>query len=381
MKKSLIALALIGTFSGAAVAQSNVTLYGILDVNYMWQEGPTNVGTSTAPRIEQESVSAINSGHQSGSRWGLRGSEALGGGLSAIFALEGGYDIDRGTQGQGGRLFGRQAYAGLSGGWGSVVAGRLATFSSGTGDFDMIGRVDPFATGFGLASAGSTFISMNALRVDNTVAYVSPTMAGFKAGVGYSTRIDGAEVAPSEQQRARDAVRCQLVERSLLRGRDVRRREQRRAAPRTRSTSRSAARSTSLPSACTPGGPTSRTSPPSPRERAEPVRSSRCRPASRTSTRPPGCSAPPGRSARRSRCSARTRRSTRTARRLARSTSSRTTTSWRIGATYNLSRRTNLYTSWASRDSDGTLVGNAADALAVRGRHPSPVLSKKNSQL
>jgi predicted porin len=197
MKKSLIALALIGTFSGAAVAQSNVTLYGILDVNYMWSEGPTNVGTSTAPRIEQESVSAINSGHQSGSRWGLRGSEALGGGLSAIFALEGGYDVDRGTQGQGGRLFGRQAYAGLSGGWGSVVAGRLASFSSGTGDFDMIGRVDPFATGFGLASAGSTFISMNALRVDNAIAYVSPTMAGFKAGIGYSTRIDGAEVAPS----------------------------------------------------------------------------------------------------------------------------------------------------------------------------------------
>ena len=51
MKKSLIALALIGTFSGAAVAQSNVTLYGILDVNYMWQEGPTDVGTVTA-RIE-----------------------------------------------------------------------------------------------------------------------------------------------------------------------------------------------------------------------------------------------------------------------------------------------------------------------------------------
>ena len=48
MKKSLIALALMGAFSGAAVAQSNVTLYGILDVNYMWQELPTVVGTGTA---------------------------------------------------------------------------------------------------------------------------------------------------------------------------------------------------------------------------------------------------------------------------------------------------------------------------------------------
>ena len=195
MKKSLMALALMGAFSGAAFAQSNVTLYGIVDVNYMWQEGPTVVGSGATASIQQKSVSAINSGHQSGSRWGLRGSEALGGGLSAIFALESGYEVDRGTSGQGGRLFGRQAYAGLSSGWGSLVAGRLATFSSGTGDFDMIGRVDPFLTGFGLAGAQNTFISMNATRVDNTIAYVSPTFAGFKAGVGYSTRIDGVESA------------------------------------------------------------------------------------------------------------------------------------------------------------------------------------------
>jgi predicted porin len=193
MKKSLIALALIGAFSGAAVAQSSVTLYGILDVNYTWQEQPTVVGTGTTASIQQKSVSKIDSGHQSGNRWGMRGREELGGGLSAIFALESGFSLDTGTSGQGNRLFGRQAYAGLSGGWGSVVAGRLATFSSGTGDFDMIGRVDPFSTGFGLAGAQNTFYSMNSLRLDNTIAYVSPTFAGFKAGVGYSTRIDGAE--------------------------------------------------------------------------------------------------------------------------------------------------------------------------------------------
>lgn len=196
MKKSVIALALMGAFSGAAFAQSNVTMYGILDINYMWQEVPTTVGTGSSARVQQESFSAINSGHQSGSRFGVRGSEALGGGLSAIFDLEAGYNLDSGTSGQGGRLFGRQAYAGLSGNWGSVVAGRLAAFSSGTGDFDMIGRVDPFLTGFGLANAGNTFISMNSLRVDNALAYVSPTFSGFKAGIGYSTRIDGNETAP-----------------------------------------------------------------------------------------------------------------------------------------------------------------------------------------
>jgi predicted porin len=199
MKKSVIALALIGAFSGAAVAQSNVTMYGILDVNYMWQDLPTNVGTTAAPRVQLESFSAINGGHQSGNRWGVRGTEALGGGLNAIFDLEAGFNIDSGTSGQGGRLFGRQAYAGLSGNWGAVVAGRLATFSSGTGDFDMIGRVDPFSTGFGLAGAQSTFYSMNSLRLDNAFAYVSPVFSGFKVGIGYSTRIDGGEVAPSNQ--------------------------------------------------------------------------------------------------------------------------------------------------------------------------------------
>lgn len=188
MKKSLIALALMGAFSGAAVAQSNVTLYGILDVNI--QRNDPDTGTSTT---------GINSGHQSGSRFGLRGSEALGGGMSAIFTLESGYNIDSGTSAQGGRLFGRQAWAGLK--WDNaniaVVAGRLATFSSGTGSFDYFGQIDPFLTGFGESSLGSTFTSAGALRVDNTVAVVGGPWAGFRAGAAYSFNVAGAEGAGS----------------------------------------------------------------------------------------------------------------------------------------------------------------------------------------
>lgn len=197
MKKTWIALAVAGVFAaGAAHAQSSVTLYGIVDVNYTWQEVPTTVGTGTATRVQQESVSKIDGGHQSGSRWGLRGSEDLGGGLKAIFTLESGFDIDRGTSAQGGRLFGRQAWAGLSGSMGDVVAGRIATFSSGTGSFDMFSQVDPFGTGFGLASLGQTFYSANATRLDNTIAYRTPTWGGFQGGLAYSTRVDGAETAP-----------------------------------------------------------------------------------------------------------------------------------------------------------------------------------------
>ena len=186
MKKNLIALAVFGAFSGAALAQSNVTLYGIIDVNFQYND--PDVGSSTR---------GINSGHQSGSRWGVRGSEALSPALNAVFTLEGGYAPDLGTQLQGGRLFGRQAWGGLSGGWGTVVLGRVATFSSGTGSFDMFGNIDPFVTGFGDSSLGSTFTAAGALRLDNSVLYQSPTWGGFKFGAGYSFNANGAEGAGS----------------------------------------------------------------------------------------------------------------------------------------------------------------------------------------
>ncbi len=188
MKKNLIALAVFGAFSGAALAQSNVTLYGIIDVNYQYNDPDVSGASST---------SGINGGHQSGNRWGIRGSEALSPNLNAVFTLEGGFNIDDGTQAQGGRLFGRQAWGGLSGGWGTLVGGRIATFSSGTGSFDMFGIVDPFGTGFGDSSLGSTFNTSGSQRLDNSVLYQSPSWGGFKFGVGYSFNAAGQEAAGS----------------------------------------------------------------------------------------------------------------------------------------------------------------------------------------
>ncbi len=204
MKKNLIALAVFGAFSGAALAQSNVTLYGILDVNYQYND-PTASGVS--------STSGINGGHQSGNRWGMRGSEALSPSLNAVFTIEGGFNIDTGTLGQqsgactgtpvtnvcgGGnqnRIFGRQVWAGLSGGWGTLVAGRVATFSSGTGSFDMFGNSDPFLTGFG--DSALKFSSASALRLDNSLLYSSPSFGGFKLGIGHSWNASGPELAGS----------------------------------------------------------------------------------------------------------------------------------------------------------------------------------------
>lgn len=189
MKKSLIALAVLGAFAGAASAQSSVTLYGVADVNV--QRTDPKAGTvSDAP-----ATTGVNGGHFAGNRWGIRGSEDLGGGMRAIFQLESGFALDNGTSLQGGRLFGRQAYAGLAGGFGTLVAGRLATFSSGTGSFDKFGTIDPFRTGYGIGGMQNTFSSANATRLDNTIAYLTPTMGGFSAGIGHTFRVNGGENA------------------------------------------------------------------------------------------------------------------------------------------------------------------------------------------
>lgn len=190
MKKTLVALAIASAFTGAAYAQSSVTMYGIVDAGV--QVTDPKKGNS----IDQDKTIGLNSGMQSGSRFGVRGSEALGGGLNAIFTLENGYSPDTGQLGQGNRLFGRQAWVGLNGGFGSVVMGRVALFSSGTGSFDKFGSVaDIGSTGFGYAGTQSVMTSSNAVRLDNTIAYVSPKFAGASFGWAHSFRNDGSELA------------------------------------------------------------------------------------------------------------------------------------------------------------------------------------------
>ena len=110
MKKTLLAAALLAGFAGAANAQSNVTLYGIVDAGFL------NDKTEGS-----KAINGINSGLGAQSRWGIRGSEDIGNGLKAIFQLESGFDVDTGISTQQNRLFGRYAFVGLE----SARAGRL----------------------------------------------------------------------------------------------------------------------------------------------------------------------------------------------------------------------------------------------------------------
>jgi predicted porin len=199
MKKRLITLAVLSAFVASALAQSSVTVYGIIDVGVQWNESGVNTGTTATPNWQQESAFSIDSGYQSGSRFGFRGSEALGGHWKAVFTLEGGFDASTGTSSQGGRLFGRQAWAGLEqSNLGTFAFGRIATPSSGTGAFDLWSQVDPFSAGWGLANLGSTFIPTAGLREDNSIIWASPLWAGFKFAAQWSGNVDLAESAPQD---------------------------------------------------------------------------------------------------------------------------------------------------------------------------------------
>jgi predicted porin len=166
MKYPLLTLAMLGMFAGTASAQNNVTLYGVVDAGLNWLD---NGATSTT---------RLNSGQLNGSRWGVRGSEDLGGGLSANFQLESGINIDDGTLGQGGLIFGRQAWVGLKGGFGHVKLGRQNNVLYVASAF----VYDPF--GISLAGDASKFFRLLGSRTNNTIDY-SFSANGFTGELAY----------------------------------------------------------------------------------------------------------------------------------------------------------------------------------------------------
>lgn len=179
MKKSLLALAVLGAFAGAASAQSSVTVYGVVDAAIQYQNNGNPAGSKWA----------LDSGMQNGSRLGFKGTEDLGGGLKANFKLETGINIDTGGSSQGGLVFGRQTWVGLSGDFGSVTAGRQYSPIFLAAD-----SIDPFDAGIisGAAGAGTStdgtvlFFGNFSNRTNNTVNYTTNNLGGFTGSVAYS---------------------------------------------------------------------------------------------------------------------------------------------------------------------------------------------------
>lgn len=167
MKKTLLALAVTGSFAASAHAQSNVTIYGVVDMGLVRTDNGSTTNTS------------LDSGKQSGSRIGFQGTEDLGGGLSAIFQLESGFNADTGAQADATRLFNRQAFVGLKGGFGTVKAGRQRNPV-----YTNLTTFDPFGNALAGDSARIFNTEYEGSRFDNTLSY-NYSANGFRGELQY----------------------------------------------------------------------------------------------------------------------------------------------------------------------------------------------------
>jgi predicted porin len=174
---TLLALPAGLLLAAGAQAQSSVTLYGIADAGIAYVHNAQGANGQN-----QSSLVKFSSGNVSGSRWGLKGTEDLGGGLAAVFQIENGYNLGTGTLGQGSREFGRKSVVGLSSSTlGTVTLGR---------QYDPIvdlvqGLTEDNYFGGTFASPGDLDNYDNSLRVSNSIKYVSPLFAGFQVEALY----------------------------------------------------------------------------------------------------------------------------------------------------------------------------------------------------
>ncbi len=165
------------TLPASVNAQSNVTLYGTIDSGFVHAN---HTLTENGP----QSASSITSNIIGGSRWGLRGTESLGRGLSALFQIESGFNAVNGTLGNGGLAFGRKAIVGLRGDeWGEVTIGR---------QYDPVVNLvqgltaDGYFGGF-FATPGDVDNYDNSARINNAVRYATPNFGGLQFEGMYAT--------------------------------------------------------------------------------------------------------------------------------------------------------------------------------------------------
>jgi predicted porin len=191
MNKSILALAVLGTFAGAAAAQSSVTLYGRIDQALTYRDPGSNVrafGAGSGSQVGKTAWLLEDGGGATGlgqSRWGLRGTEDLGDGLRAYFVLESGFSADTGA-GNATKFFDRQSYVGLgSKSFGDVRLGRQETLSreldlrfADASSENELSIVETVASGRVLFQNFGT-------RIDNAINYRTPILGGFQLNVLY----------------------------------------------------------------------------------------------------------------------------------------------------------------------------------------------------
>ena len=190
MQKKLIALAIAGMIAAPAFAQSNVTVYGIID---------TFVGVGKAGDAK---FSGVANGVLNGPRIGFKGEENLGNGLKAKFVLEQGFNSDDASPASS-KEFHRQAWVGLEGGFGFIGLGRQYSpgYYSFRNDAVAAGALDPHAI---LAGGGLQIDAATDSRWDNSVSYQSKSFGGFSGQLIYSFGSTEADVKAKNPNRNAD---------------------------------------------------------------------------------------------------------------------------------------------------------------------------------
>lgn len=200
MKKTLAAVAVLGAFAGSALA-ADVQLYGIVDTGLQYVHGDTD---STSANSDFDSFS-MESGMASGSRFGFKGTEDLGNGLTVGFILEDGIKSDTGVDDD--VLFNRESSLFLQGGFGKVAFGRIGSFNGGVSSWAKYGVMSVFGTSWGDYSAQAGTWAMGAGMWNNMIAYETPSFAGFKVfaqyGMGNQVK-EGEELVGEENESSSD---------------------------------------------------------------------------------------------------------------------------------------------------------------------------------
>lgn len=202
MKKSLAALAVLGAFAGSSMA-ADVTMYGVVDTGLVYSHDKAEASLFGFSASEKTDSFGMASGTNSASRFGVRGTEDLGNGLTVGFKLENGFESDTGALKTNGKLFDRESTLSLSGSFGTVYAGRMGTLVSDTGSVGFYGAMaSAFGSGWSDNIAGHTAVMANySSRYNNTLAYVSPEFAGVKVYAQYAMG-DTNENKPSNDRYA-----------------------------------------------------------------------------------------------------------------------------------------------------------------------------------
>lgn len=188
MKKSLIAMSVLGAFVAGSATAANVEIYGLINPALMFTSSNGDYdGAETKNQFSMEE------GKEFGSRWGLRGMEEISPDFKVGFVLESGFRSDTGALGAArdtGRIFDRESHIDLHTKFGKFQFGRMPLFGSVLGADGLFRAIDPLFANYTVAFGSGSVTGSDWTRVDNAISYVTPAFAGLTGYAMYSFRND-----------------------------------------------------------------------------------------------------------------------------------------------------------------------------------------------